>query len=116
MMSSNFQEFVSIRDCLDKIGAFSVDENFDWAKSYVLPNMNLDLPVIEKRAKIHIIIHKKNPIHIKLGDGTKLYFTHDEFRRIKGEPRVGKTMVIKMLRLPHDSSLLPSQIKSCQII
>jgi len=116
MMSSNFQEFINIRDCLDRIVAFYVSENFDWAKSYTLPNIDLDLPVIEKRAKIHIIIRKKNPIYIQLGDGTKLYFTHDEFRRIKGKPETGKTMVIKMLRLSHDNSLAPSQIKSCHVI
>lgn len=114
-MVSNFSEFMNMRNCVEFYGAVAVDENFSWAKSYVLPNMDLDLPLITKKSKIHMVIKKKNPIHIQLIDGTKLFFTHDEYRRISPEPEVGKIMTVKMIRLPDDSSPFPSQIKSCQI-
>lgn len=115
-MQHNFIEFVAIRDCLNKMGSFAVEENFDWAKEYNLPNYELDLPTIEKKSAIHTVIKNKNPIYVQLADGTKLFFTFDEFRRLNHEPVVGKMMVVKMLRLPHDNGPMPSQIKSCRII
>jgi|688.fasta_scaffold00185_99 hypothetical protein len=115
-MINNFLEFINLRDCVEKYGAVAVQENFSWAKSFVLPKIDLDLPVINKKSKIHMIIRKKNPIYIQLIDGTKLFFTHDEFRRIHGNPEIGKIMAVKMLRLPTDNSFAPSQIKSCHII
>ena len=115
-MKNNFIEYVNIKDWIEKLGSFAVNEDFDWAKSYVLPQLDLDLPTVEKKAKIYMVIQKKNPIFVQLADGTRLYFSHDEFRRLNQEPQVGKMMVVKMLRLPHDGSLMPSQIKSCQVI
>jgi hypothetical protein len=114
-MTSNFSEFVNLCDLVEFHGAIAVDENFSWAKSIVLPNLELDLPLVTKKSPIQIIIKKKNPIHIQLKDGTKLYFTHDEFRRINPEPLVGKVMTVKMIRLPTDGSPYPSQIKSCEV-
>ena len=114
-MTSNFDEFVNMRDSVESLGAVAVDENFSWAKSYVLPNMDLDLPLVTKKSPIQIVIKRKNPIHVQLQDGTKLFFTHDEFRRINPEPLVGKIMTVKMIRLPTDGSTYPSQIKSCEV-
>lgn len=114
-MQYNFLQFVVIKDCLEKLGSFAIHEDFDWAKSYTLPNLDLDLPTIEKKSKINIIMPNKNPIYIQLADGTKLFFTLDEFRRLNDEPKVGKMMIVKMLRLPNDTTLAPSQIKSCTV-
>lgn len=116
-MFNNFQEYAIIHDFLDKYGSFSVAENsYDWVKNYVLPNYDLGLPTVEKKGKIILLIQKRNPIYVQLDDGTKLFFTYDEFKRINGEPVVGKTMAVKLLRLSHDNTDSPSKIHSCRII
>jgi hypothetical protein len=55
---------------------------------------------------------RKNIIQITLEDGTHLMMTWDEFKRIHGEPRVGKMMTVVMQRRPDDTSRFPSQIQS----
>lgn len=113
-MINNFQEYVNIKDGLAKYRAICV-EDYSWAKEFQIPNMELDIPSVTKKGKIIILINKKNPIFVQLDDGSKLFFTNDEFKRINGVPVVGKTMVVKLLRLPQDSLESPSQIKSCQV-
>lgn len=115
-MVSNFKEFTKIMDCLENHGAICVSENFSWAKSIILPKLSLDLPEIEKKSKINIVVLKKNPIYIQLSDGTKIYLTYDQYRRIKPEPEVGKIMSVRMLRLPQDHGVYPSQITGCQVL
>lgn len=115
-MKNNFKEFTNMMDCLERYGAICVSENFSWTKSFVLPNMSLDLPETEKKSKISLIILKRNPIYVQLSDGTKLYFTHSEFRRINPQPEVGKIMAVKMLRLASDNGTYPSQITNCQVL
>jgi hypothetical protein len=114
-MINNFKKFVNLKDTVSEFGALHVEHNFSWVKSFNLPKMNLDLPTIEKKSKIHTIIIKKNPIYIQLDDGSKLFFTHDEFKRIHGEPLVGKTMTVKMIRLPGDKTDYPSKIQRCEV-
>jgi len=114
-MFNNFQEYARIQDCIEKYGSFCVDEGFDWVKKFVLPDFDLGLPTVDKKGKITILIKRKNPIFVQLDDGTKLFFTYDEFKRINGDPVVGKTMAVKLLRLPGDTNESPSKIHSCQI-
>jgi len=113
-MINNFQEYVNIKDGLVKYGAICV-EDYSWAKEFQIPNMELDIPSVTKKGKIIILINKKNPIFVQLDDGSKLFFTNDEFKRIKGVPVIGKTMVAKLFRLPQDHSDKPSPIQSCQV-
>jgi hypothetical protein len=117
-MNTNFKNFIEISNYVNKHGAIIVPEHFQWAKeiSNSLPSLGLDLPVVEKRAKIDLIMDKKNPIYVQLSDGSKLFFSLDEFRRIDGNPERGKTMIVTMQRLSHDNSELPSQIIKCQVI
>ena len=117
-MNNNFKEYVNLTEYVERHGAVIFPENFAWAKTIAksLPALNLDIPVMEKRAKIDIIMDKKNPIYVQLSDGSKLFFTYDEFKRIEGHPQRGKTMVVTMQRLGHDQSDLPSQITKCQVI
>jgi len=117
-MNNNFKNFIDLIEYVEKHGAVIVPENFAWAKSISssLPGLQLDLPQTQKQAKIEIIMDKKNPIYVQLSDGSKLFFTHDEYKRIDGKPERGKTMAVTMQRLGHDSSELPSQIVKCQII
>lgn len=117
-MNTNFKEYIVFMECLDNSGAIYIPEGFDWAKAIgkLLPNLSLDLPSVKKQAKIDLVLDKKNPIYVQLGDGSKLYFTHDEFRKIKGKPERGKTMIFVMQRLAHDHSSLPSQISHCEVV
>src|SRR5271165_4986249 len=117
-MKNNFKNFVGLTEHIKQYGAIFLPESFHWAKDIVklLPSLGLDLPTVEKRAKIDIIMDKKNPIYIHLSDGSKLFFTFDEFKKIEGEPKRGKIMIVTMQRLSHDQSDLPSQITKCQVI
>lgn len=75
-----------------------------------LPGTDLSVPQQERTGKITILIAKKNPIFVQLSDGTKAYFTYDEFKRIKGEPALGKTMTIVFQRHGSDASSNNSKI------
>jgi len=77
-----------------------------------LPGTDL-VPTITRCAKITFVEMKRNPILILLSDGTKMYFTWDEFRRIPGEePKVGRTMSVVFQRFPEDHSDAYSQIQN----
>lgn len=112
-----FKNFILFRDYIEEKGAVFFPEFFDWAKDIakLLPDLSLDLPNIEKKSKIEFIFDKKNPIYMQLTDGSKLYFTNSEFKRIKGKPEKGKNIIVKMLRLSTDKSENPSQIISCEV-
>jgi len=78
-----------------------------------LPSVDLQLPSTNKTAMIRFIDMKRNPISIFLTDGTRLYLTIHQFKRIKGtEPAVGKTLSVTFQRSPEDHSEQPSQIAS----
>lgn len=79
-----------------------------------LHNMEL-VPTITKSAQIKFIERNKNPIFILLADGTRLHLTWDEFKRVKNEPQVGKTMTVVFQRFPSDKSEETSQISSVQV-
>lgn len=117
-MNANFDKFIVFRDYIETQGSVYIPESFDWAKDIakILPQLSLDLPVVKKQAKIDLVLDKKNPIYVQLQDGSKLFFTHNEFRRIKGKPERGKTMIFTMQRLSNDSSESPSQISHCEVI
>jgi hypothetical protein len=103
----NFKKYLNIVE--------NLPENFDWVKDFTLPDLNLDLPCVEKRGKIQIIMDKTNPIYIGLSDGSKLFFTIDEFKRISGKPVIGKILTWKTQRLFGDKSEYQSKIISCKI-
>jgi len=117
-MNTNFEQFIVFRDYLETTGAAYIPESFDWVKDIakLLPNLSIDLPVMKKQAKIDLVLDKKNPIYVQLQDGSKLFFTHDQFRKIKGKPERGKTMIFVMQRLQNDSSKSPSQISQCEVV
>jgi len=118
MINSNLKNYINLMDSVAENGSVYLPENFSWASDIkkTLPSLNLDLPQIQKKAKIQIIHDKKNPIYIQLSDGSKLFFTFPEFKRIKGKPEIGKAMIVTMQRLPHDTSHHPSQITHCEVV
>jgi len=73
---------------------------------------DLGLPNITKTSQIRFIDEKKNPILVHLADGTELFFPLDAFKRIKGEPRVGKMMMVVFQRRPDDKTKFPSNVKA----
>lgn len=81
------------------------------------PAPNLTIPSIQREGKITVLLAKKNPIFVKLTDGTEAYFSYDEFKRIKGsEPTLGKTMRITFQRHPDDLSSSHAKIDHVEVI
>ena len=84
-----------------------------------LPGLDLALPSITKQGLVVKIIQDKNPIFIQLDDGTVLLFNIDEFKRICGDkdiqPNQSRLRVV-FQRNPKDTSMMPSQIQSCQLL
>lgn len=75
-----------------------------------LPSTDLTVPQNIKTGRIQTLLLKKNPIYIKLSNGTEAYFTFDEYRRIQGTPAIGKVMSIIFQRHPSDKSETVSKI------
>lgn len=108
------------RSIQNSMGSISnTDFSYDTPQGYIgdpdftprLPATTLNIPNVETTAKIETLHLKKNPIYIRLTDGTEAYFTYDQYKRIKGEPAVGKTMTIIFRRNPNDSSSNNSNIE-----
>lgn len=78
-----------------------------------LPSTDLTIPSVEKSGRITVLMTKRNPIYIRLSDGTEANFTYDEFRKIEGEPALGKQMTIIFQRHPEDMSRQSSKIDKC---
>jgi len=73
------------------------------------------IPKVVKKSIIRRIEIKNNPISIYLDDGTKIALTYYEYRRIKNEPKVGKTMTVVFQRNPTDKTPMPSKIESIKV-
>lgn len=80
-----------------------------------LPTPDLVIPSMERSGKITVLLKNRNPIHVRLSDGTQANFTYDEFRRIKGNPEVGKNMTIRFQRHEKDASGNHSKIDSAEV-
>lgn len=77
-----------------------------------LPGIDLIIPNTTRKSEIIYIQKNKNPIFVLMKDGTKLYFTWDEYIRI-GKPDIGRTLVITFeKRLPNE----PSKILKIDLI
>jgi hypothetical protein len=75
-----------------------------------LPSTDLTIPSVTKSGRITSLIMNKSPIYICLSDGTEAHFSYDEYKRIDGEPGIGKTMTIVFQRHPEDHALMYSKI------
>lgn len=81
-----------------------------------MPGTDLQLPTVKRTGRIDVVEKKKNPIYIRMQDGTQLFFTWDEYKRIKGkEPERGDIMSVLFQRLPGDQSKEASQIQSVEV-
>jgi hypothetical protein len=71
---------------------------------------DLTIPSVQRQGRITTLLLTKNPIYVRLSDGTEAHFTYDEWRKIDGEPELGKTMTIIFQRHPQDWSSQHSKI------
>lgn len=112
-----FSDYISLVEYVEKAGAVLLPESLHWTKqiAMLMPKITLDLPTVQKTAKIMHVMDKKNPIYVGLSDGTQLFFTHDEFRRIEGKPERGKDMIVVMQRHNDDHGKMPSIITKCMV-
>lgn len=78
-----------------------------------LPSIDFVVPKIQRSGVIKQLELKTNPIKMLLSDGTRLFFTYDEFKRIKGaKPEIGKTITVVMQRRLEDKTSNTSQIEN----
>lgn len=76
-----------------------------------LPSTDLTIPSIERTGRITILKLNRNPIYIRLSDGTEVNFTWDEFKKIQGgTPKIGKTMTLVFQRNPADATKTYSKV------
>ena len=75
-----FKNYIYLSGILET--AIHIPESFDWVKDFTLPSLDINLPHVEKQGKIQIVMDKINPIYIQISDGSKMFFTFDEFKRI----------------------------------
>lgn len=75
-----------------------------------MPDVTLSIPSVERTGRITNLILKRNPIYIRLSDGTEAHFSYDEYRRIEGKPDLGKTMTLIFQRHPEDKMKQASKI------
>ena len=81
-----------------------------YSGSMDLPATDLTVPSSERQGRITVLELKKNPIYIRLSDGTEANFTYDEYKRIEGKPGLGKVMKITFQRHPDDMMQQHSKI------
>lgn len=84
-----------------------------------LPSLDLAVPTMARTSRIEMLELHKNPIFISLQDGTKLFFTRDEFDRVSkqgSKPEIGKVMMVVFQRNPKDTGEKPSKIQYCRIL
>lgn len=67
-----------------------------------LPSTDLTIPSVTREGRITTLLLKKNPIYVRLSDGTEASFSYDEYKRIEGQPALGKVMTIMFQRHPDD--------------
>lgn len=87
---------------LSKSVSSNGDEMMQKMDSIRVPT-ELKIHSIEKTGKISTLHVKKNPIYMRLDNGTEAHFSYEEYRRIKGKPALGKTISLFFQRHPNDS-------------
>ncbi len=114
----NLDQFVNSKEITNRIkGAFHGPDLGGVETLAQRPmSQSLDVPVIERTGKITHIFVKKNPIYVRLDDGTECHFTFDEYKRIHGTPEVGKTLYVSFQRHPADSGPYASKIGMARVL
>jgi len=79
---NSFSNFYNIQELCETQSLY-FHENFDWARPFakMTSHINIEIPVIKKKSRIHIIDANKNPIILHFCDGSRIFLTNDEYRR-----------------------------------
>lgn len=79
-----------------------------------LPSTDLEIPHVARRSKIRFVEKNKNPIKVQLMDGTTLYLSLDEFRRIDSRTKLepNREITVTFQRRDGDSGSEPSKVVS----
>ena len=80
-----------------------------------LPSNELTVPKMVRSGRITHLYDKKNPIYVRLSDGTEAHFTYDEYRKIQGTPQVGSVMTIQFQRHPKYNGQDASKVDWCVV-
>ena len=78
------------------------------------PGVDLEMPSVTRTSKIRSVDDRKDPIEVRLMDGTALYLSLDEFNRINARTKldVGRELTVTFQRREGDGSPDPSKIVS----
>lgn len=81
---------------------------------YGLPGVDLEIPHVTRRARIREVRRNTNPIVVRLMDGTTLYMSLDEFRRIDSRTKLepNREITVTFQRREEDGSPEPSKVVS----
>jgi hypothetical protein len=86
-----------------------------WKGEGSLQNVHMPVdfvvPSVERTGRITALMLNKNPIYVKLSDGTECNFTYDEYKKIEGSPNIGKNMTVIFQRHPEDFTKQYSKIE-----
>jgi hypothetical protein len=79
-----------------------------------LTHTDLQLPSVSRKSRIRSVEERRNPIRVRLMDGTTMYLTPDEFRRIDSRTKLhpGREITVTFQRREEDDGPDPSKILS----
>lgn len=80
------------------------------------PNQDLTIPSVVKTGRVVMIEYKKNPIYVRLSDGTEAFIPYDQYRKMNNPPQKGKVVSITFQRNPADLSPDHSKIESITVL
>lgn len=76
------------------------------------PGVDLEVPSVTRRSRIRSVENKKDPIEVRLMDGTAIYLSLDEFNRVNSRTKleVGREISVTFQRREGDGSPDPSKV------
>lgn len=82
--------------------------------SFGLPGTDLAIPHVTRKSRVRFVEKNRNPIKVQLMDGTALYFTPDEFRRVQSRTSMepDREITVTFQRRDEDGSPNPSKVVS----
>ena len=88
---------------------------------FVMGQRPVDIPLVTKMGSVVKFLDKQNPMVIQLADGTKVFLSYEQYRKIKGDlPIVPKYTFAKISfqRVHNDNSLNVSKVAniSCKFM